>query len=75
MTKSSAGKILGRNVGVVVNGDLLTLTIDLSAKTQPSGSGKTMIVASTEGNKAIDERWRVGLNVYEYAEKKKKVKK
>jgi len=75
MAKASAGKVVGRNVAVSIDGDILTLKVDLSEKTEPSGSGKTMIVATTGGNKAVDDRWRVGLNVYEYAEKKKKGKK
>lgn len=64
-------KTLGRNIEFQIDGDTLTIEIDLSQDAGPSNSGKTLIVASSEGNKAIDDTWRIGLNVYKYAEKKK----
>jgi hypothetical protein len=77
MAKSAAaatqsGKT-GRNVAWRIVGDVLTLEIDLTGDTEPSGSGKTLILASTQGNKNIGDV-HVGLNVYRYAEKKKKGK-
>lgn len=48
-----------------VNGNILTITVDLSKEFGPSSSGKTIIIASTEGNARIPEREEmVGLNVY-----------
>jgi hypothetical protein len=39
--------------------------VDLTKEFGPSSSGKTIIVASTEGNIAIPERdEKIGLNVY-----------
>ena len=54
-----------KNVELIVNGDILTLTIDLSKEFGPSASGKTIIIASTEGNARIPGRdEQIGLNVY-----------
>ena len=54
-----------KNVEMKVNGDILTITVDLSKEFGPSASGKTIIIASTEGNVTVPEREaKVGLNVY-----------
>ncbi len=54
-----------KNVQITVAGNLLTITVDLSKKFGPSSSGKTIIIASTEGNVTIPEREeKIGLNVY-----------
>ena len=54
-----------KNVQMTVEGNLLTITVDLSKEFGPSSSGKTIIVASTEGNVTIPEREeKIGLNVY-----------
>ena len=54
-----------KNVEMTVVGNLLTLTVDLSKSFGPSASGKTIIIASTEGNVTIPGRTeKVGLNVY-----------
>lgn len=58
-----------KNVKMVVKGNVLTITVDLGAKRTDSASGKSEIIASTEGNvlvpgtKASDEI-KLGLNVY-----------
>lgn len=51
---------------VARNGDTLTITVDLKGDTTPSSSGKTMMVASTEGNARIEGKgnWQFGLNVF-----------
>jgi hypothetical protein len=60
-----------KNVEMTVLGPVLTLTIDLSKEFGPSKSGKTIIVASTEGNKSVPGRTeKVGLNVYRQEAKK-----
>jgi hypothetical protein len=60
-----------KNVEMRVTGDLLTLTIDLSKEFGASKSGKTTIVASTEGNKSVPGRdEKIGLNVYRQETKK-----
>jgi hypothetical protein len=54
-----------KNVQMTVEGNILTIKVDLSKEFGPSSSGKTIIVASTEGNVPVPERAeKVGLNVY-----------
>ncbi|HTC22379.1 MAG TPA: hypothetical protein VK859_16110 [bacterium] len=54
-----------KNVEIKVEGNILTLKIDLSKEFGPSASGKTTIIASTEGNISVPDRdEKVGLNVY-----------
>ena len=54
-----------KNVEMTVEGTLLTIKVDLSKEFGPSSSGKTIIIASTEGNVTISNREeKVGLNVY-----------
>ena len=54
-----------KNVQMSVAGDILTITVDLTKEFGPSSSGKTIIIASTEGNVTIPDREeKVGLNVY-----------
>lgn len=54
-----------KNVELSVEGTMLTITVDLSKEFGPSASGKTTIIASTEGNVTIPGREeKVGLNVY-----------
>ena len=54
-----------KNVELTVNGNVLTIKVDLSKEFGPSSSGKTIIIASTEGNVSLPERdEKVGLNVY-----------
>ena len=50
---------------MAVAGHILTITVDLSKEFGPSASGKTIIVASTEGNVALPDREeKIGLNMY-----------
>jgi len=54
-----------KNVELKVEGNILTIKVDLSKEYGPSSSGKTIIVASTEGNISVPEREeKIGLNVY-----------
>ena len=54
-----------KNVEMSVAGSILTITVDLSKEFGPSSSGKTTIIASTEGNVTVPDRdEKVGLNVY-----------
>lgn len=56
------------NITYKVTGTKLVLEIDLTKEKGPSSSGKTIIVASTEGNAKIPEWTKAdmlfGLNVY-----------
>ena len=55
----------------VVDGKLV-IEVDLSQEVGPSKSGKTVLIATTEGNADCPDREdvKVGLNVYRYPEKK-----
>jgi hypothetical protein len=54
-----------KNVEMSVEADVLTIKVDLSKEYGLSSSGKTIIVASTEGNVSIPDREeKLGLNVY-----------
>ncbi len=54
-----------KNVEMKIEGNILTIKVDLSKEFGPSSSGKTIIIASTEGNVAVLEREeKIGLNVY-----------
>ena len=54
-----------KNVELKVDGTTLTIIVDLSKEFGPSSSGKTTIIATTEGNVSIPEREeKIGLNVY-----------
>lgn len=55
-----------KNVEMAVSGNTLTIRVDLTKDFGPSSSGKTIIIASTEGNASVPgrEEVKVGLNVY-----------
>ena len=45
-----------KNVELSLTGTVLTITVDLSKEFGPSSSGKTTIIATTEGNVSIPGR-------------------
>lgn len=49
-----------------VEGNKLMITVDLSQRYGKSSSGKSIIIASSEGNQTIpdNEEIKIGLNVY-----------
>lgn len=54
-----------KNVEMQLEGDILTIKVDLTKEFGPSSSGKTIIIASTEGNVPIlDRAEKIGLNIY-----------
>jgi len=55
-----------KNVEMKLDGDILTIKVDVTKEFGPSSSGKTIIIASTEGNISIPEKEeiKIGLNVY-----------
>jgi hypothetical protein len=55
-----------KNVEIAVDANILTIKVDLTKEFGPSSSGKTIIIASTEGNVSIPgaEDKKIGLNVY-----------
>ena len=55
-----------KNITQKVNGDILTITVDLSKKFGTSKSGKSIVIASTEGNISVEghPEIKAGINVY-----------
>lgn len=54
-----------KNVEMQVDGQILTIKVDLTQEFGPSSSGKTTIVASTEGNVDVPgSEVKVGVNCY-----------
>ncbi len=55
-----------KNVEMKLDGDILTIKVDLTKEFGPSASGKTIIIASTEGNISVPDKdeVKIGLNVY-----------
>jgi ABC-type polar amino acid transport system ATPase subunit len=62
----ASGKV-GRNASYSVDDKgVMTITVDLNIRLGPSASGKTMIIATTEGNKSIEGGAGavIGMNIY-----------
>ena len=55
-----------KNIEMTTTGNILTIKVDLSQRFGKSSSGKSTIVASTEGNISIpgNEEIKIGLNIY-----------
>ena len=55
-----------KNIEAKVQGDKLVITVDLTKNFGLSGSGKSIIIASTEGNVSVPgrEEIKIGVNVY-----------
>jgi predicted molibdopterin-dependent oxidoreductase YjgC len=55
-----------KNIEMRVEGDTLTIVVDLKQEFGLSSSGKSITVASTEGNVSVPEREdiKIGLNIY-----------
>lgn len=55
-----------KNIKMNVSKQILTIEIDLTEPGEKSKSGKSIIIASSEGNKAIPgaEEYKIGLNIY-----------
>ena len=55
-----------KNVEMKMEDNILIIKVDLTKEFGPSASGKTIIIASTEGNISIPDREKIkiGLNVY-----------
>ena len=55
-----------KNVDMKLDGNILTITVDLTKEYGLSTSGKSKIIASTEGNVSVPEKEeiKIGLNIY-----------
>ena len=45
-----------KNCDMMLDGDILTITVDISKEFGKSASGKSVIISSTEGNVSIPEK-------------------
>ena len=55
-----------KNVEMKIEDNILIIKVDLTKDFGPSASGKTIIIATTEGNISIPdkENIKIGLNIY-----------
>ena len=55
-----------KNITQKLTGNILTLTVDISKTFGASKSGKSIVIASTEGNISVDGKpeVKIGLNIY-----------
>ena len=55
-----------KNCEMKLTGTILTITVDVSKDYGKSASGKSIIIASTEGNITVPEtdNIKIGLNIY-----------
>jgi len=58
-----------KNCEMKVTGNILTITVDVSKDFGKSSSGKSVVIATTEGNVTIPETddIKIGLNIYKKA--------
>ncbi len=59
---------MAKNVTMRLEGKKLIIEVEMDQDFVPSKSGKTRIIASTEGNISVpgDQDVKIGLNVYRY---------
>jgi hypothetical protein len=62
-------EIFMKNCEMKLNGNILTITVDISKEFGVSSSKKSIIIASTEGNVSIPDKEdiKIGLNIYKKA--------
>jgi len=55
-----------KNCEMKIAGNILTITVDLAKDFGKSASGKSIIIASTEGNVSVPDKEdvKIGLNIY-----------
>jgi hypothetical protein len=63
LTETKGEKTM-KNIETKIEGTILTVKIDLSKNQGPSRTGKSILIASTEGNSAISPGVFMGVNVY-----------
>lgn len=57
-----------KNIEMTTNGNILTITVDLSKEFGKSSSGKSIIIANSEGNQSVPGTdFKIGLNLYKKA--------
>jgi hypothetical protein len=68
-TKDKKELFAMKNCEMKLTGNILSITVDISKDFGKSSSGKSIIIATTEGNVSIPEKddIKIGLNVYKKA--------
>lgn len=70
-SEPTQGGLVMRNITMEMDGSILVVRVDMSKSYGFSGSGKSAIIASTEGNQALTfpgcDGAKLGLNVYRKA--------
>jgi len=59
---------MGNNYTLTVKGNILTITVDLSKNQGQSKSGKSLLIASSNGNVSLPDpksEIKLGLNIYQ----------
>lgn len=58
-----------KNCDMKLTGNILTITVDISKDFGKSSSGKSVIIATTEGNVTVPDtdEIKIGLNIYKRA--------
>lgn len=65
MTGKISSMKIGTNIAASLDGDILTLKIDISERNGKSASGKTTIVATSSGNQMVPGTpVIIGVNAY-----------
>jgi hypothetical protein len=66
LRKKTEGETSVKNIETKLEGNKLTLVIELDKEYGLSGSGKSVTVASTEGNVSVPgrEEIKMGINIY-----------
>lgn len=68
LTTKQKGEHIMKNVEITQKDQTLTIKVDLSKEFGRSKSGKTIIIATTGGNKEVADGIHMGLNIYKYPE-------
>jgi hypothetical protein len=57
---------MAKNCDMTIEGSILTIKVDMAKDFGKSASGKSVIIASTEGNISVpgNEDVKIGLNIY-----------
>jgi len=63
-TGSKPARAANGNMVIAQEGSILTITIDTAQELGPSGSGKSVLIATTSGNIALAGGLKLGLNLY-----------
>lgn len=64
MAKEEVKKVEGEGFTLVNDGTKLVITVDLTNNAGVSGSGKSIMIATSGGNVDVGDGVKMGLNIY-----------